>query len=304
MSRDGGEGKAILCLGQPACNNSRDAPALYDAASDGSIERTLALLATGSIDVDQSDSIGWTPLMGAANGGYAHVVRVLLSAGASMSRTNDSGNTALHVSAQQGHLAVTKMLVEARTNLEAVDCGGFTPLHYAADQGRWRVVRFLAEAGANLNSRTLRGATPLVSAALKGHLEVAKELLRAGADPLLETRSQGSEEMCVPLDAAAQNGHFGVAQELIQQVGIEGCGGARGGCNALELAAQWHRVDIITLLMDAGVVDTGLALHRACMFSGEASVKLLVQQRRKVRGAGGRGAYPWTTSTSLAVPRP
>lgn len=35
---------------------------LHYAARDGSIERTRALLSRGSIDIDERDPTGWTPL--------------------------------------------------------------------------------------------------------------------------------------------------------------------------------------------------------------------------------------------------
>lgn len=47
---------------------------------------------------------------------------------------------------------------------------------------------------------------------------------------------------------------------------------------------KWNHVDIIAVLVDAEVVDTGIALHRACLLGSEASAKLLVQQRQKVWG--------------------
>ena len=52
------------------------------------------------------------------------------------------------------------------------------------------------------------------------------------------------------------------------------------GCARPGSPAQ--HVDIVAVLIDAGVVDTGVALHHACSYGSEAAVKTLVQQRRKV----------------------
>lgn len=72
-----------------------------------------------------------------------------------------------------------------------------------------------------------------------------------------------------------------MVRELIQQVGIEGCGGGSGGVIALVVATAEGHVDVMSILVDAGVVDTGEALSMAAGYGWEASVKFLLQQRRR-----------------------
>lgn len=72
---------------------------------------------------------------------------------------------------------------------------------------------------------------------------------------------------------AAQNGHVHVVLDLIHHVGIEGCGGATGGIDALCLASAREHVGVMAVLTDVGVVDKGQALCRAAMFGREGSVK-------------------------------
>ncbi|CAN0560934.1 unnamed protein product, partial [Ectocarpus sp. 12 AP-2014] len=55
---------------------------LHGAVVEGSIERTLAVLATGSVDIDQGNAEGLTPLMMASMMGYSHIVKTLLEKGA------------------------------------------------------------------------------------------------------------------------------------------------------------------------------------------------------------------------------
>lgn len=62
----------------------------------GSIERTLAVLAGGTVDIDQRDPAGITPLMMAACKGYSHIVKVLLETEANVSMVDDDGMAALH----------------------------------------------------------------------------------------------------------------------------------------------------------------------------------------------------------------
>lgn len=200
------------------------------------------------------------------------------------------------MSAEEGHLATSKVLVEAGSNLNAVSCSGHTPLHLAAAQGRGGVVRLFIEKGANVNRRSNTGITPLYLAAQNGRLEATRQFLLARADPLLTATNQGPKRMSVQLDVATQQGHIEVVHELIRMVGIEGCGGATAGWDALDLAARRNNVDIIAVLIDAGVVDTGVALHHACSYGSEAAVKTLVQQRRKVWGTSSvKGPYVGNT---------
>lgn len=93
-----------------------------------------------------------------------------------------------------------------------------------------------------------------------------------------------------PLDVAAAGGHSEVVRELIQQFGIEGCGGASRGVDALSRAAQEQYMDIMAMLVEAGVVDTSTALFIAVRHGGESSVKFLLQQQQH-KGETAKAAY-------------
>lgn len=121
----------------------------------------------------------------------------------------------------------------------------------------------LIEAGADVNGRAGDERSPLHVAASKGHSDVVKELLRAKANPLLTATTLLGISSVVPLDIAAIDGHSKVVRELISQVGIEGCSGGSGGVDALGAAATSRHLGIMSMLMDAGVVDSGAALCAA-----------------------------------------
>lgn len=256
---------------------------LHYAVNEGSIKGTKAVLQEGSVDVDQGTPKGRTPLMLAASKGYTRIIRLLLDRGADLTIANEIGDTALHNSADHGHVPATKMLMKAGADLEAANIGGATPLHLAAHEGQAEVMSALIEAGANVDSRGPAGATPMFFAAQNGHVGAIRELLRAKADPLLATAHLVGADTTdiVPLDVAAEEGHLDVVRHLVQNLGIEACGGAGYGSQALCLAAQQQRVDVMAVLMGAGVVDTGKSLARAARFGREPSVKYLLQQRNR-----------------------
>ena len=251
---------------------------LHGAAFNGSSEGLVALLSNHSVDIDQGDPKGCTPLMIAAYHGNSDAVMILLVNGADVSIVEDYGRSALHASAQEGYCAISKMLLNAGADLEVTALFGITPLAMAAQQGHTAVMRVLLEAGANPDSRRSDGNTPLLFAAQHGDVDAIRMLLGAQADPLLSIK-HGSEEY-LPLDVAAQFGHSEVVRELVQHDGINGCGGASGGAKALRLAAKNQHVDILTLLTDAGVVDDGMSLAFAAAFGRELSAKFLLRQRK------------------------
>lgn len=259
---------------------------LHNAASVGSAAQTLAVLSTGSCDIDGGK---WTPLMIAACHGYPDVVEILLDRGANASKKGDKGATALHGAAQGGFVDVTRHLVKAGAELDAATfSNGSTPLHMAASKGETGVMNVLMEAGADPNNRRLDGATPLNRAAEGGHVRAVKLLLRANVDPLLDATDQAGNRF-YPLEVAAALGHVEVVSELIQHFGIEGCGGARGGgLDALEVAAN---VETTAVLMAEGVVDTGSAALIYAARKGRAAITNFLLQQLKGSSAKRRRAY-------------
>ncbi len=253
---------------------------LHFASLDGSVERLVALLLHGSINIDQGNPKDDTPLMLASYCGHAHVVRILLDNGANVSIVGAQGITALHGSAMYGHPAVSKMLMEAGADLEATMTPGDTPLHLAAGEGHVGVMDVLIKAGANLNSRKVGGSTPLYMAAQEGQLDAVKMLLREKANPLLATTYVQTGTTNFPIGMAAQKGHLEIVRELVRQVGIEGCGGASAGVEALRLAAIEQHLEIMAVLKDAGVVGDDRALATAIVHGRHLSVKSLLQQRK------------------------
>eukprot|EP00752_Nemacystus_decipiens_P018242 g16370.t1 len=257
----------------------------------GSHELTATVLRSGTLNIDQGDPKGVTPLMIAAQGGFSRVAKLLLKKGANVSVTADRDFTALHCCCQAGHLEVARMLLEAGgSDLEARDRSSCTPLFIAADRGYWQIVQVLIEAGANSNASQTCGSTPLFNAAFKGHIAVVRVLILGNADPRMGKKIS-PVETSTPLDVAAQNGHSEVVRELIQRFGIGGCSSrADRGQSALVFAAGRNHVDVMEHLTAAGVVDAaGKALLEAAEYGREASVKYLLQRHTQQMRGGGRG---------------
>ncbi|CAM9616838.1 unnamed protein product, partial [Pylaiella littoralis] len=160
---------------------------LYHAAARGSVERTVAVLSQGSVDIDGGyGDGGQTPLMVASTMGYLRVVRVLLRLGPRVSVADNDGATALHLSiVNTWHGSVER--VTATTDIDR-GCGetNQTPLMVASAIGSSRVVRDLLRQGASVSVADSDGYTALHHSVYHKHLAVSKDLIEAGAD--LEAR--------------------------------------------------------------------------------------------------------------------
>lgn len=130
--------------------------ALHRATCDGSVERTVALLSNGVIDISQraSDGVtrGMTPLMLSAAAGNARVVSILFNRGANVALASADGFTALHLAVLSGHMDTITLLLKTGADLGATAAEGQTPLHLAAHAGHTQVMTALMMAGADLQA--------------------------------------------------------------------------------------------------------------------------------------------------------
>lgn len=152
---------------------------------------------------------------------------------------------------------------------------GSTPLMYAALYGDTGLVGAMLKAGADPNVRNDAGATALMWAV--EHVDVVQLLLRAGADP--NAASLFDRRTALRL-AAMQAGSAPVVELLLAR-------GAKPAQIDLTTAAQHGRVDVVRLLLRAGVRDNGAAaiaaLQRGC---GDCLAAITgVQELPPLRGA-------------------
>eukprot|EP00929_Paragymnodinium_shiwhaense_P063017 TRINITY_DN31514_c0_g1_i1.p1 TRINITY_DN31514_c0_g1~~TRINITY_DN31514_c0_g1_i1.p1 ORF type:complete len:348 (-),score=93.62 TRINITY_DN31514_c0_g1_i1:517-1560(-) len=73
-----------------------------------------------NVDVDCSNTAGWTPLHAAAAGGQAQVIRALLRAKADIGLRDRGGNLAAHEAARGGHLQCLEVLQDAGVDLSNI----------------------------------------------------------------------------------------------------------------------------------------------------------------------------------------
>jgi ankyrin repeat protein len=182
----------------PDVRMSGGGTALILAAALGLPRLAEALLEAGA-DVNASDEQGTTPILAAAQSGFAgtgdtasvrELMNLLLRAGAKIDAKNSQGQDAvlilLGARAQPGtpcdgeHLAtLVKVLLQREAAVDTQDQRGVTPLHACAMHGLLGCARALKAHGASLEQTDLLGRTAGEVAAMLGFVDVASEL---GAD--------------------------------------------------------------------------------------------------------------------------
>ncbi|XP_074481297.1 ankyrin repeat and sterile alpha motif domain-containing protein 1B isoform X1 [Sebastes fasciatus] len=201
------------------CTDSTGYTPLHHASLNGHREVVLKLLQFEA-STNVSDSKGCFPLHLAAWRGDVDIVRILIQHGASQCRVNQQNHereTALHCAAQYGHSEVVSVLLQELTDPAMRNSQQETPLDLAALYGRLQVVCMLVSAHPNLMTSHTRRHTPLHLAARNGHHSTVQTLLEAGMD----------------VNCVTENG------------------------SALHEAALFGKMDVVRLLLDSEI-DTSL----------------------------------------------
>ena len=154
----------------------------------------LDMLLDAGVDIDQTDSKGWTPLHHCASLGYHGLACRLVERGASVCPVTSGDNaTPLHLASMNGHANIVELMLGGdrpsarQASADEVDFAGMTPLHMASWRGHAPVVRVLLSAGANRDLKDKEGLTADTWASDGKHQEV-QAILGSGYNKLRKAR--------------------------------------------------------------------------------------------------------------------
>jgi ankyrin repeat protein len=208
---------------------------LIDAAAKGYPRKAGKILEKG-LDVNESDSLGRTPLIMAICKNQIRMAKFLLYRWkADVNRIctinsekqegiRDYGfdrvtwwdffcdNSPLHFAVLSGSTELVRLLISNGADVNASSADGDTPLHTASKEGFSDLVWLLGYNGADVEARNELGRTALHIAAFRGNAEVVELLLRAGRVDLDATDADGKTADIL----AEEKGHLGLA-ELIRR---------------------------------------------------------------------------------------
>uniref|UniRef100_A0A3Q1CJQ0 Ankyrin repeat and sterile alpha motif domain containing 1B n=1 Tax=Amphiprion ocellaris TaxID=80972 RepID=A0A3Q1CJQ0_AMPOC len=222
-------------------------------SGSGSIPLPSLLSMWKGLNVNCTDSSGYTPLHHASLNGHREVVLKLLQFEASTNVADSKGCFPLHLAAWRGDVDIVRILIHhgpSHCRVNQQNHERETALHCAAQYGHSDVVSVLLQELTDPTMRNSRQETPLDLAALYGRLQVVRMLV--SAHPNLMT---SHTRLHTPLHLAARNGHHSTVQTLLEAGMDVNCVTENG--SALHEAALFGKMDVVRLLLDSGI-DTNL----------------------------------------------
>ncbi|XP_058479838.1 ankyrin repeat and sterile alpha motif domain-containing protein 1B isoform X4 [Solea solea] len=222
-------------------------------SGSGSIPLTNLLSMWKGLNVNCTDSSGYTPLHHASLNGHRDVVLKLLQFEASTNVPDSKGCFPLHLAAWKGDVDIVRILVHhgpSHCRVNQQNHERETALHCAAQYGHSEVVSVLLQELTDPSMRNSQQETPLDLAALYGRLQVVRMLVSAHPN-LMSSHTRRH----TPVHLAARNGHHSTVQTLLEAGMDVNCVTEHG--SALHEAALFGKMDVVRLLLDSGI-DTNL----------------------------------------------
>lgn len=257
-------------------NHFGGTPLLEAAERDGRDE-VIALLLERGADPAISNNAGYTPLTLAARSGKTSVVRMILGrmkerellGPCDSSRGGAASWSPLAEASHHAHPECVRLLLEAGSQLDIRNDENNMPLHLVVwpaigDRNvakQAEVLRLLLGHGAPMDAKGPDEMTPLAIACRWGSLPLVQVLVDAGAD--LDSLSWGGESSereygytSLMLSVAFGGGdNLAVVTALIKAgADVNARTGGTKRLSALEMAQNRGRMDIVTILEDAGSV--------------------------------------------------
>jgi len=117
---------------------------LFAYARQGNVAGLRRIFVPASTNLNEQDSFGNTPLLLAAQGGFAEAAEFLLDHGANPDLANHAGDTPLMGAAFRGQLTLVMMLIRFGADTELVNKKGLSAFGLASLFGRQEVAIYLA----------------------------------------------------------------------------------------------------------------------------------------------------------------
>ncbi|KAM5131962.1 B-cell lymphoma 3 protein [Mantella aurantiaca] len=147
------------------------------------VQRVIALLNHGRINLDILNNLRQTPLHLAVITNQPTLVGLLLEHGSSPSIQDRHGQTCVHLACEYGSIACLEVLMGAGAkDLEATNYEGMTALHIAVSTDRRDLTLCLLKHGADVNAVDIKsGQSPLIQAVEIIQEELVSLLIQHGA---------------------------------------------------------------------------------------------------------------------------
>ncbi|GAB6019245.1 ankyrin repeat domain [Chamberlinius hualienensis] len=171
------------------------------------------LVEESSVDLDCTFNIGGIKRPAVClcvQRGNVRLLNYLIEKGCSINQSDSLGHSPLHIACAYSYEKMVETLIANRAHVNAITPQGHTPLHLASKTDSIEIVRRLCDAGAEIDRPDNERKTPLLNACIQGHLPVADYLLSRGADVNICSPCEST-----PLLFAASMHHVGLISRLL-----------------------------------------------------------------------------------------
>lgn len=167
----------------------RVVPLIHACVIDNKKTDLRYILKDPKIDINaHENSLGFTPLMLAAEEENEEIIEILLTAKKhhlDINATNNQKDTALNIAAASGNLSVVTKLCAAGADLNLQNFAGYSPIFTSVARNRISILKFLlTQDNVNLNFKDINGHSMLLTAIALKHMEALSVLL----DPIYKNR--------------------------------------------------------------------------------------------------------------------
>ena len=165
--------------------------ALTRAISGNNMEMTTSLLQNPSININETNRFGRTPIFLAAREDDMSLVEKLITRDADINQSDNCGDTPLHMAALYNHSETIKTLVDAGGDLNARNNRGHTPLYIALDNFSFSTAQTLLHKKCNVNLQCGALQTPLMKLVCHNlRAEIYTEVQNSEVLSMLDSLSQ------------------------------------------------------------------------------------------------------------------
>ena len=240
---------------------------LHSAVAEGN-EDIVKLLSENGANVEAKfvtgQFKGFTPLKIAEEENNLNLIRILKKSGAKTSSQKEEMKKALFQAVLSGDLDKVKSLiddgVDVNTQIDKNNQGGLKTVIWENEEQYSENLTWL------LKNYKLSGTTALVVAISQGYGEIASLLLDKGAEPNTKIRANNSKYFITPLLLATYLGNAEIVQMLLEH-GADNYAKVwsrdLGGKTALSIAVKKKNVDIVQLLLQAGIVQKSAGIQKS-----------------------------------------
>jgi ankyrin repeat protein len=272
------------------------------AIEKGSTDVVENLLRENSININQQDKFGLTPLFLAVQNEHVSITKLLIQHSANVNIQDKDGVTVLWLASGMGNLEITKLLLDANADYNLVPNEiRLTPIHAAAAYNFIGTIELLVKAGANINEQDADGQTALWQAAEKNNSALIRELCKLGADPNTVNKEYNASAVTV----AVYRGYLDVLN-VLHECGANFLTYTAAGESMVHVASHLENIQILTLLITKFGLDVNTknlylgatSLHSAAADGNTTVIQSLIDLGADVNFADANG---WTPLHSAAA---